>query len=171
MRRAVRGDADAFAQLYDAYADRIYRFIHVRVSNTQLAEDLAGDTFLKAWDHLPDYEERGVPFGAWLFRIARNTVIDHYRTQKETAPLEAAAKEGSGLDVSEAVAQRLAEDEIVAAMEALTPAQREVLTLKFFTGLKTKTVAEILDKRPGAIRALQMRGLQALNNELGISDD
>ncbi|MCB0180374.1 MAG: sigma-70 family RNA polymerase sigma factor, partial [Anaerolineae bacterium] len=91
IRQATSGDANAFAGLYDAYVDEVYRFILHRVGNKQTAEDLTSQVFLKAWDNLGRYTMRGLPFGAWLFRIARNTVIDHYRTYKDALPLEAEA--------------------------------------------------------------------------------
>lgn len=170
VRQAQQGDAEAFGQLYDSYIERVFRFVNFRVDETELAEDLTSDTFLKAWDNLGGYEERGLPFGAWLFRIARNTVIDHYRTEKEALPLEAAAAETSGRDPNEEVHRRLIGEEIRGAMRHLTPAQRDVLILKFIAGLSTKTVSGILNKKPGAIRALQMRALQALDEAMERKD-
>ena len=170
VRQAQKGDAGAFGQIYDTYIDRVFRFVHFRVNETQLAEDLTADTFLKAWDNLGKYEERGLPFAAWLFRIARNTVIDHYRTQKEELPLEAAATQTSETDPNEQVHRGLTGEEIRRAMSKLTQAQQDVLILKFIAGFSTKTVAGILNKKPGAIRALQMRGLQALD-EIMESED
>ena len=173
VRRAKEGDADAFARLYDAYIERVYRFVHYRVGERQLAEDLSADTFLKAWEHLDRYEERGLPFGAWLFRIARNTVIDHYRTRKEQVQLDDVAYEledPEAPDVVEAVGTQLAAERVIGALDALTDAQRDVLVLKFIEGMSTATVAEVMDNRPGAIRALQMRALQALQTIMGVKD-
>ena len=89
VKAAANGDEQAFASLYDTYLDSIYRFIYLRVEDQQTAEDITSNVFLKAWEKLDKYQFRGVPFRAWLFRIARNAVIDHYRTRKEMAPLEA----------------------------------------------------------------------------------
>ncbi|MCB0212312.1 MAG: hypothetical protein KDJ52_23425, partial [Anaerolineae bacterium] len=74
IKRAKSGDTDAFAGLYDIYIDDVYRFILHRVGNKQTAEDLSSQVFLKAWDNLGRYKMQGLPFGAWLFRIARNSV-------------------------------------------------------------------------------------------------
>lgn len=168
IERAVAGDEEAFAALYGAYVDRIYGFIAFRVSNNQTAEDLTSQVFLKAWEALDSYEPRGVSFGAWLFRIARNTVIDHYRTKKEPAPLDTVAEttpaQVPAVDVQ--VERHLTARELQRALGQLTELQREVLTLKFIVGLETREVAEIMGKRQGAIRALQMRGLQALERIL-----
>jgi RNA polymerase sigma-70 factor (ECF subfamily) len=164
VKAAIHGDEQAFSALYDAYIDSIYRFIFVRVEDQQTAEDIASGVFLKAWEKLGDYQQRGLPFRAWLFRIARNAVIDHYRTRKEVAPLEAAANayDNKALSVSEGVAVKIEAENILRLMEQLTEDQRNVLTLKLVHGLDTEEVALSLGKRQGAVRALQMRGLQAL---------
>lgn len=169
---AVKGDEKAFGQLYDAYVDTIYRFIYLRVEDQQTAEDITANVFMKSWEKLDRYQPRGVPFRAWLFRIARNAVIDHYRTRKEVAPLEAVVNtyDESAMPVSERVSVRIEAEKIVRLMKELTEDQRNVLTLKLVHGLNTKEVAKALGKRQGAVRALQMRGLQALtklmeNNE------
>jgi RNA polymerase sigma-70 factor (ECF subfamily) len=173
VQQAVSGDPEAFATLYDAYLEPIYRFIFFRVGDEQTAEDLTSQVFLKAWDNLSGYQMRGLPFNAWLFRIARNHVIDYYRTYKETAPLEpnAVARPDPAADVDARVERRLQAEEVRLALQHLTPDQQQVLTLRFIEGLTTEEVAQVLGKRPGAIRALQMRGLQALAEIFGSSDD
>lgn len=164
VRHAINGDQQAFALLYDAYVDSIYRFIYIRVEDQQTAEDISSNVFLKAWEKLGSYQQRGLPFRAWLFRIARNAVIDHYRTRKEVAPLEAAANatDRRGPSLAEGVAVKLEVDHVLRLMEQLTEDQRNVLTLKLVHGFDTEEVAKTLGKRQGAVRALQMRGLQTL---------
>lgn len=164
VKRAVQGDQQAFGQLYDAYVDSIYRFVFLRVEDQQTAEDISATVFLKAWEKLESYQPRGIPFRAWLFRIARNAVIDHYRTRKEVAPLEAAVNvfDKNAVSVSENVSTHIEAQKIMALMDNLTEDQRNVLTLKLVHGLNTQEVAKTLGKRQGAVRALQMRGLQAL---------
>ncbi|MDX1600786.1 MAG: sigma-70 family RNA polymerase sigma factor [Anaerolineales bacterium] len=171
--QAVEGDQDAFGKLYDLYVDRIFRFIAYRVGNDPTAEDLTSEVFMKAWDALDDYEPTGAPFGAWLFRIARNTVIDHHRTKKEQVELEKVAPilEDPQADPQGDVLGELELERLKAAMSQLTEAQQEVLTLKFIEGLSTRETAEVLGKKQGAIRALQMRGLHALADLLGIEHD
>ncbi len=173
VQRAVAGDTDAFAKLYEAYVERIYRFIYFRVGVAEAAEDLTSQVFLKAWEGLSRYQPRGLPFGAWLFRVARNTVIDHYRASRPTVPLDTAAlsQPDPAADVAEAVGRRLENDELRAALGKLTDEQRQVLSLKFLAGLSTDEVAQALGKKPGAVRALQMRGLQALARLMAVEDD
>ena len=173
VQRAVSGDSEAFATLYDMYVEAIYRFVFFRVSEEQTAEDLTSQIFLKAWDNLSSYQIRGLPFRAWLFRIARNSVIDYYRTFKETTPLEsgAIAEAELAVEVDSSVERRLQAEEIRLALQHLTEDQRQVLTLRFIEGLSTEEVAQVMRKRPGAIRALQMRGLQALAEIVGTEDE
>lgn len=172
VQRAVEGDPKAFGRLYDRYVDRIFRFVVYRVNDEPTAEDLTSEVFMKAWDALDDYEPSGAPFGAWLFRIARNAVIDHHRTQKEQIELEKVAPilEDPQADPQGDVHGELELDRLKAAMSQLTEAQQEVLTLKFIEGLSTREAAQVLGKRQGAVRALQMRGLHALADVLGIDN-
>lgn len=173
IQQAKEGNPDAFAQLYDAYVDDIYRFIFYRVSNQQTAEDLTSQLFLKAWDNLDRYQARqGSSFKAWLMQITRNLVIDHYRTLKEIAPLEEimTVKPDPTADVVNEVERRLQGEWLRTKLQMLTDEQREVVTLKFIHGFSTKEIAQTMNKKEGAIRALQMRGLQALANILE-SDD
>lgn len=162
VQRAKSGDQGAFGELYERYVDRVYRMIRLRVSDEMTAEDLTSEAFMKAWDGLDGYRERGYSFGAWLFRIARNLLIDHYRTAKETEPLETVERETSVGSVESAVAHNELVDRMRGKLRALTEDQRVVLELKFLMGLSTNEVSQILGKRPGTVRALQMRGLQAL---------
>lgn len=164
VRSAIDGDPEAFAQLYLTYGERILRFVLFRVGDEQLAEDLTSQTFLKAWEKLGNYQMRGLPFGAWLFRIARNIVFDHYRNYRETVELEASLemKADPSANVVEVAEKHLEADLLQAALRRLTEEQRQVLMLKFNDGMSTTEVAKVMGKRCGAVRALQMRGLQSL---------
>ncbi|MDE3090215.1 MAG: sigma-70 family RNA polymerase sigma factor, partial [Chloroflexota bacterium] len=143
--------------------------VFFRVRDTPTAEDLTAQVFLKAWERVEHYQIRGLPFGAWLFQIARNLVIDHYRTRREVAPLESgdAGDLRDALDIDEVVEQRLEAERLRRALQRLTEEQRQVLTLKFIDGFSTAEIARTLGKKPGAIRALQMRGLQTLAEIMG----
>lgn len=168
VARACRGDREAFAALYDAYVDRIYRYVYFRVGGAAEAEDLTSAVFLKAWEAVGGYQPRGLPFAAWLFRIAHNAVVDHYRTRRETASLDAPGTvvEDPTPGVAAAVEQSLTGETLRAALGGLTEDQRQVIVMKLIEGYSTEEIAAALGKKPGAIRALQMRGLQALANLL-----
>lgn len=160
VERARTGDAVAFGRLYDASVDRIFRYVFFRVTDTELAEDLTSEVFLKAWENLHRYRPGG-PFVAWLYTIARNTVIDHYRTRKPSVPLDQTViRQEPGLD--EKVDLKHEVQQLKQAMQELTEEQREVLTLRFIAEMDTGQIAKRMRKTEGAIRALQMRALQAL---------
>ncbi len=166
--QAQAGNSEAFGQLYDAYMERIYRFVYFRVEDQQTAEDITSQVFLKAWSNLDRFSFNRTPYLAWLYTIAHNAVIDHYRTRKVTAALEDVQL--SQQDHSEVVESKIdltAEMKVIKeAMQTLTDDQQKVLTLKFIEGMSNTEIARHLGKREGAIRALQMRGLQALAKQL-----
>jgi RNA polymerase sigma-70 factor (ECF subfamily) len=167
VRQAKSGDSDAFAQLYDAYVERVYRYVYFRVTDDMTAEDLTSQVFLKAWEHLDRYQQGGSPFLAWLYTIARNQVIDHYRTHKESVPLEDAvhiAAETRTLD--DEIQDAFNVDAMRDALQFLTEEQQQVLILKFIAGLPTKSIAKMMDLSEGAVRAVQMRALQTMTKHL-----
>jgi RNA polymerase sigma-70 factor (ECF subfamily) len=167
VRQAKAGDSDAFAQLYDAYVERVYRYVYFRVTDDMTAEDLTSQVFLKAWEHLDRYQQGGSPFLAWLYTIARNQVIDHYRTHKATVALDdvvSVAAEGRALD--DEVQEAFNMDAMRDALQFLTEEQQQVLILKFIADLPTKTIAKTMDLSEGAIRAVQMRALQTMAKHL-----
>ena len=166
--QAQSGNSEAFGQLYDAYMERIYRFVYFRVEDQQTAEDITSQVFLKAWNNLDRFSFNRTPYLAWLYTIAHNAVIDHYRTRKVTTALEDVQL--SQQDHSEAVENEIdlnSEMKVIKeALQTLTDDQQKVLTLKFIEGMSNNEIALHLGKREGAIRALQMRGLQALAKQL-----
>lgn len=164
---AKAGDAEAFGHLYETYLDRIYRYIYFRVTDEQTAEDLISQVFTKAWENLDRYQPSGRPFIAWLYTIAHNTVIDHYRTRKDTVAIEntlSLASDSPGPD--EQVELHFEADNLRSALQTLTPEQQQVVVLKFIAGMTTDEIAAQLQKSAGAIRALQMRALQALAKQM-----
>jgi RNA polymerase sigma-70 factor (ECF subfamily) len=162
VRMAQSGDGEAFTQLYEEYFDRVYRFVFFRVADELLAEDLASQVFLKAWEHLHGYRPRG-PFLAWLYAIARNAVIDYYRTRKQVLSLEEVTPIAAQDDKLEDRLQlEFDVKALQAAMQRLTQEQQEVITLKFVADYNTAQIAKEMGKSEGAVRALQMRALQSL---------
>jgi RNA polymerase sigma-70 factor (ECF subfamily) len=166
--QAQDGDAEAFGRIYDGYVERIYRFVFFRVDDQQTAEDITSQVFLKAWSNLDRFEFTRTPYIAWLYTIAHNTVIDHYRTRKITTALEDVQL--SQPDDAEVVENQIdltvEMKTIKVAMQNLTDDQQQVLHLRFIEGMSNTEIAQQLGKREGAIRALQMRGLQALAKQL-----
>jgi RNA polymerase sigma-70 factor (ECF subfamily) len=168
VARAQAGDVEAVGALYDHYVERIFRFVRFRLGNQLDAEDVSQRVFLQMIEALPRYRSRGIPFGGWLFRVARNAVIDHGRTHRLHEPLEGMADMDSGQRSPEELAITAAEMQRVAsALGALTDDQREVITLRFMAELSPAEIAAVLGRRQGAIRATQFRALQNLRELLG----
>ncbi len=164
------GDPEAFGSLFDAYHGPVYRYIAARVGPND-AEDLAQLVFVKALEALPRYESRGVPFGGWLFKLARNVVIDHVRTRRELAPLDLLVERphpDDGPDELAVLRQEL--DSVANSLRRLTPEQREAIELRFFAGLSAKEAAVAMNRQEGTIRGLQFRAIAALRRDLGIQD-
>jgi RNA polymerase sigma-70 factor, ECF subfamily len=169
VRQAQAGDAWAYGRIFDHFHLPVYRYIASRVQRPSDAEDLTQLVFVKALEALPRYEARGIPFGGWLFRLARNTVIDHIRTRHEHADLEAATGHaGSEPGPHEVTVLRQELDEVAAALAALTDEQRDAIALRFFAGLSAREAAAVMGKQEGTIRGLQFRAIAALRRELGI---
>jgi RNA polymerase sigma-70 factor, ECF subfamily len=167
VRRAATGDGTAFAGLYDAYAPRVRRFLRHQLGDADLAEELLQRTFIKMIEALPRYHARGLPFGAWVFRIARNVAIDHRRTAHATVSLDAALDRASDTDDPVAAAERHQDRAALrAAMDSLPADQREVLLWRFFAGLSPAETAVLMGRSNGAVRILQHRALTSLRGRL-----
>ena len=169
LRLAQRGDADAFAELYRAHVQTIYRYIAHRVSDNQLAEDLTGDVFTRALQSLGNYRDQGRPFVAWLYRIAHARVVDHYRkSDRRPAESDIDDNEPIRVDVNmdEGMVQQQAAQTLRTAIAELTGDQQQVIILRFIEGHRTDKVAQLMGKKPNAIKALQHRALRALGKRL-----
>src|SRR4051812_44245483 len=164
-----QGDPEAFGSLFDVYYGPVYRYVAARVGRPSDAEDLAQLVFVKALEALPRYESRGVPFGGWLFRLARNVVIDHIRSHRDTVELEHALERADpdrGPDEWAMTRQEI--ESVRSALAALTDEQRDAIALRFFAGLSAKEAADAMGKQEGTVRGLQFRAIAALRRHLGI---
>jgi RNA polymerase sigma-70 factor, ECF subfamily len=169
VKEAQGGDPNAFGQIFDEFHGPIYRFIASRVGRPSDAEDLTQLVFVKALEALPRYESRGVPLGGWLFRLARNTTIDHIRTRHDHDELGEATDRHTDESSPEALAILSTDlDEMAIALRQLTPDQREVIELRFFAGLSSREAADLMGRREGTIRGLQFRAIAALRTALGV---
>jgi len=163
--RAKGGDAEAFGGLYDRFQPEIVRYLTHRTRDADAAEDLAQQVFLKAWQAIPRYEDRGVPFKAWLYRMAHNQMVDHFRSRRPTSDLE-----GLDLPVDSEAETLLLEGEmqeaLKGALERLTEDHRQVLVLRFLMEKSAREIGEIMGRKEVTIRGLQMRALQSLRREI-----
>jgi RNA polymerase sigma-70 factor, ECF subfamily len=165
VRKAQDGEVEAFGQLYERHAQSVFRFIYSHVDNQSDAEDLTEEVFLRVWRAIPRYQEQGVPFIAFLIRIARNVVIDFYRsTRRENLNLSLddiqVAESKSRLD--ENLIQNQESNEIRALLANLKDEYRMVLVLRFINDLSPDEIAQVIGKSSGAVRVIQFRALAAL---------
>ncbi|HYU49353.1 MAG TPA: sigma-70 family RNA polymerase sigma factor [Candidatus Limnocylindria bacterium] len=169
VQQAKNGDADAYGQLFDHYHEPIYRYVVSRVHRPTDAEDLTQTVFVKALEALPRYEARGVPFGGWLFRLARNAVIDFVRTRHDHVELDAIGQRSTAEAQPDVVIlMRYEIEEVGIALAALTDEQRDAIALRFFAGLSAREAAEAMGKQEGTVRGLQFRAIASLRRQLGI---
>lgn len=165
VERASGGDVNAFGKLYDIYLDQIYRYVFYRAKDRMVAEDLSQQVFVKAWEAISKFEWRGKPFSAWLFRIAHNHLVDYYRSSEKDARMQKQISVDID-DPQQETEQKLMQEELLKAVAHLTLQQQEVIILKFVEGLENREIAEIMGKKEGAIRVMQMRALSALRQKL-----
>jgi RNA polymerase sigma-70 factor, ECF subfamily len=166
LARALQGDADAFGDIYERYLDEIHRYVYFRVADRFEAEDLTETIFLKAWEALPRFRSPDVNLRAWIYRIAHNTVVDHYRTHKPASelPLEQ-ARDASPLP--EHRIQNLEEHERLAALIRLMDENmQQVIICRFANGMSHAETAEVMGIKEGHVRVLQLRALQKLRELL-----
>lgn len=168
VKQAVNGDQTAFTQLYNANFDRIYRYIYTKVRSQAEAEDLTQDVFIKALEAIEKYKWRDLPFAAWLFKIAHNTVIDHVRRLSREKRVEFDEAHLATVEDPVEMSERQFEvEQLKMALEKLPEAQREVATLRFIAQLSIAETAKALGKSEGTIKALQFNATMALRRAFG----
>jgi RNA polymerase sigma-70 factor, ECF subfamily len=168
VARGQQGDRDALEELYLIHFDRIYSYLHVSVGNRHDAEDLTTQTFLKMLEKIGSFKWQSAPFSAWLFRIAHNLAMDHFRANRRWQP-EEEVPEPLGEEEPSAelkAMQTIGRESMLKLIDRLSPEQQQVLTLKFVFNLPNAEVAAILDKTEGAIKSLQHRALVSLQKQI-----
>ncbi len=163
LERAKAYDSAALGDLYDRYAGKIYAYIYYRVGDEVLAEDLTANVFIKMLDAVKSTRAWDMSFSGWLYRIAHNAIVDHFRrnSHDKGLPLDERLVATTD-DPVKTVEQLMASNVVKAAIANLTEEQQTVIVLKFFEGLSNLEVANIMDKTEGAIKSLQYRALAAL---------
>jgi RNA polymerase sigma-70 factor, ECF subfamily len=168
VERAQQGDRLALEELYLLHFDRIYSYLHMSVGSRHDAEDLTTQTFVKMLESIGRFRWQSVPFSAWLFRIAHNLAMDHFRAKRRWQPEEEIAEQVQGEETSaeEQALDALGEATLLALIRRLSPEQRQVLTLKFVFRFSNAEVAAVLGKTEGAIKSLQHRALASLQKHV-----
>jgi RNA polymerase sigma-70 factor (ECF subfamily) len=165
--RAQAGERDALEELYLLHFDRIYSYLHMSVGNRHDAEDLTTQTFLKMLESIHRFRWQSAPFSAWLFRIAHNLAMDHFRAARRVQPEEDVPEPADAEPSAEAVAMHtIGRESLLDMIEDLSGEQKQVLTLKFVFNFSNAEVAAILGKSEGAVKSLQHRALVALQKKL-----
>ncbi len=167
VRRAQQFDEAALESLYRTYYPKIYNYAFLQMGDVQAAEDLAADVMLKMIESLNGYRLKGLPFGAWVFRIARNRLIDLHRRRQRRGEVNLSETLSSSLASPESLAERALErGQLQVALKYLTDEQRQVIVLKFIEGFDNRSVGRIMGRSEGAIKSLQHRALASLRRVL-----
>ncbi len=168
IRQAQRRDAEALSELYRRHVDQIYRYVRYRIADSVIAEDLTAEVFLRAVEGLADYEDRGAPFSAWLYRIAQARVADYWRAAQHGRPVVIDDLRSEDWPVEDdAVAHDVLEHHrLLAALRQLTEEQQHAIVLRYVQGFSHAEIGLIMDKTEGAVKALQRRALDALSRIL-----
>jgi RNA polymerase sigma-70 factor (ECF subfamily) len=168
VERAQAGDRDALEELYLIHFDRIYSYLHMSVGNRADAEDLTTQTFLRMIESIGRFRWQSAPFSAWLFRIAHNLAMDHFRASRRWQP-EADVPEPPGseaLSAEEEAMHSIGRQSLLELIESLSHEQQQVLTLKFVFNFSNAEAATILGKTEGAVKSLQHRALVSLQKQV-----
>lgn len=147
----------------------IYRFVFIKIGRREEAEDITHQVFLRAWQNIRNYRHRGNPFGSWLYRIARNQVIDHYRSRRDEASLDSLDTDGAVFQVSQPnLSARLDMERVMTALRTLKPDYQDVVIFRFIEDLSIKEVAGAIQKTEGAVKLMQHRAIEELKKKLGV---
>ena len=169
VRKAQKGDAESFGIIYEIFAERIYRYIYLKTSSREEAEDLTQQVFVRAWEALPQFEFKKNPFSSWLYSIARNLITDFYRKKKPDFSLDSenALEMPDNLDLTERL---IIQDEVRQVFEAINQLpleQKDLLLLRFVDDLSYDEIASIMNKSPLTLRVIQHRALKRLKELMG----
>lgn len=166
VSRAQDGDSGAFAELYDGYATRVYRFVYYRTGHKETAEDLTSVIFTKAYQKIAGFKSDKGVFGAWLFKIARNTVIDHMRTKKTTLDLDEAFNITSGDDIAKQAELNDQLERVKGFLNQLDETQKDIVVMRLWDNLPYSEIASVVGKTEGNCKVIFSRAVQKIRKEL-----
>lgn len=171
--RAKRHEADAFAELFDTFFEKLRRYAYYQTGDLDRAEDIAAEVIKTAIESIDRFDDKGGMLGAWLYGIARNLLARHFREQglRPEVRLDEAPAIESGEVPEDLVLSNLTYAELYSAISKLPDDQKDVIILRYIEGYRSKTVARIMDKKPGAVRAIQHRAILTLKKALAAYGD
>ncbi|MCL5733407.1 MAG: sigma-70 family RNA polymerase sigma factor [Patescibacteria group bacterium] len=168
IKKAIRRDGDSFSALYDHYQPQIYRFVLIKVGKKEDAEDLTHQVFLNAWQNVGGYRLKGFPFSSWLYSIARNQIIDFYRSRKPVQSLEKIDPESLSEESREAenLSEKMKLEKVMSAVRHLKFDYQDVLIMRFVEDLSLKETAAAIKKSEGSVKLIQHRAIEQLKSLL-----
>lgn len=167
VQRASQGDKQALGELYELYVDDIYRYMLYRTSNNQVAEDLTSEVFASVITSIENYEDRGLPFGAWLFSIARARLVDHWRkTKPRDRQTITFSKDVEEFLIGSSPEERFRYQALLDSLNYLTEAERDVILLRFAVGLSNPEIADVVPRNSNAVKSMIYRALKKLRRVL-----
>ena len=170
LNRAAQGEQEAFGMLYERYIDRIFNYVYYRTGNLHDAEDLTARVFQRAMNHIKNYTDRGVPFSAWLYRIAHNLVANWHRdrSRRQEIPInEVPILPSKGDHPERNLVRSQEEDTLLRLIRRLPPERQNLLILKFVENMSNAEIGAIMGRSEGAVKSLYHRTLLALRDQLG----
>ncbi len=168
LKQASLGSEEAFGLLYEIYVDRIFNYIYYRTGNVHDAEDLTARVFQRAMKHIPNYQDRGVPFSAWLYRIAHNLVANWHRDRsrkKEVSITEKMILRSKDESPETTIIRTEKQDALLQIIRTLPPDRQQLLILKFVEGYSNKEIGKIMNRSEGAVKSLYHRTLLTLRDQ------
>ena len=169
LARASAGDRDAFGMLYERYVDRIFNYVYYRTGNVNDAEDLTARVFQRAMNHIVNYTDRGVPFSAWLYRIAHNLVANWHRdrSRRQEIPISDAPLVAKGDAPEASLVHNEQQESLLRLIRSLPDERQTLLILKFVEHYSNAEIGAIMGRSEGAVKSLYHRTLLALRDEIG----
>ena len=170
LNRAAQGESDAFGLLYERYIDRIFNYVYYRTGNLHDAEDLTARVFQRAMNHIKNYTDRGVPFSAWLYRIAHNLVANWHRdrSRRQEIPInDVPILPSKGDHPERNLVRSQEEDALLRLIRRLPPERQNLLILKFVENMSNAEIGAIMGRSEGAVKSLYHRTLLALRDQIG----
>jgi len=173
VERGQKGDRTALEELYLIHFDRIYSYLHMTVGNRHDAEDLTTQTFLRMLESIGKFRFQTAPFSAWLFRIAHNLSMDHFRANRRWQPEEDVPEphDSEERSAEDEAFQSIGRQSMLELIDSLSQEQQQVLTLKFVFSFSNAETATILDKTEGAVKSLQHRALVSLQKQISSNEE
>ena len=167
VRSCQKGDRESFGVLYDIYVEKIFRFSYYKTFDKELAKDITSTTFTRALEKINTYDSKKGPFGAWLYRIARNAIIDFYRTENNTTSTEDVFELWFDSRIAESLDARVSLEKVVDFLKTLSPKQREIITLRIWDNLSYREISEIIGGTEASTKMAFSRAIKLVRETCG----